>query len=260
MRQLLVDIGNSRLKWALYEDQVLQSGIVAVTEKDLVAKLHNPWQQLRPELAVLCSVADKQMTEMISTTIRENWSCPLHQVTVSDYALGVTNAYTVPTQLGADRWAALLAARKLVPGPVCVVDCGTAITVDGLDEKGQHLGGAILPGTGLQRQMLKQETAGVDWQKFKPVSKFHSLPITSTTAAVEYGTSYGLAGAIDRLIIEFSRQLGDNMTVLLTGGAAPDIADLLSSDYRMEKDLVLLGLSLLGKSLAETSLAGASLK
>ncbi len=79
-------------------------------------------------------------------------------------------------------------------------------------------------------------------------------------AAVEYGTSYGLAGAIDRLIIEFSRQLGDNMTVLLTGGAAPDIADLLSSDYRMEKDLVFLGLSLLGKSLAETSLAGASLK
>jgi len=260
VRQLLVDIGNSRLKWAWYQERILQSGIVGLTDDDLVAKLHNHWQKLQPELVVVCSVADEQVTEMISNIIRENWSCPLHQVTVGKHALGVTNAYTVPTQLGADRWAGLLAARKLVPGPVCIVDCGTAITVDAMDEKGQHLGGAILPGASLQRQVLKQETAGVDWQKLKPARQFYNLPIISTTAAVEYGTSYGLAGAIDRLIIEFSRQLGDNMTVLLTGGAAPDIADLLSSNYRMEKDLVFLGLSLLGKSLAETSLAGASLK
>jgi len=260
VRQLLVDIGNSRLKWALDEEQILQSGIVVITDNDLVAKLSNQWQQLRPELVVVCSVADEPVTETISATIRENFSCPLHHVTVGEHALGVSNAYTKPLQLGADRWVALLAARKLVPGPVCIIDCGTAITVDGLDENGQHLGGAILPGASLQRQMLKQETAGVDWQKLKPARKFHSLPITSTTAAVEYGTSYGIAGAIDRLIIEFSRQLGDNMTVLLTGGAAPDIAGLLSSDCRMEKDLVLLGLSLLGKSLADKSLAGVSLK
>ncbi len=259
MRQLLVDIGNSRLKWALYEEQILQSGIVVITDNDLVAKLQNPWQQLRPELAVLCSVADEQMTETISAAIRENWPCPLHKITVCDNTLGVTNAYTNPLQLGADRWAALLAARNLVPGPVCIVDCGTAITVDVMNEKGRHLGGAILPGVNLQRQMLKQETAGVDWQELKS-PKLTGLPITSTTAAVEYGTSYGLAGAIDRLIIEFSAQLGDNMTVLLTGGAAPDIADLLSSDYRMEKDLVFIGLSLLGRSLAKKSLAGASIK
>ncbi|MFV1992610.1 MAG: type III pantothenate kinase [Acidiferrobacterales bacterium] len=264
MKQLLVDIGNSRLKWALDEEQILQSGIVGMTDNDLVAKLHHQWQQLQPELAVLCSVAGEQITETISATIRENWSCPLHKITVCDNALGVTNAYTVPAQLGADRWVALFAARKLVPGPVCIVDCGTAITVDVMDEKGQHLGGAILPGTNLQRQMLKQETAGVDWQKLKSarllLGQFPGLPIKSTTAAVEYGTSYGLAGAIDRLIIEFSGQLGDNMTVLLTGGAAPDIADLLSSDYRMEKDLVFIGLSLFGRSLANKSLAGASIK
>ena len=259
MRRLLVDIGNSRLKWALDDDQILQSGVVVITDSDFIVQLQNQWQQLQPESAVLCSVADKKMTEKISATIRENWPCPLHQVTVSDNALGVTNAYSNPLQLGADRWAALLAARKLVSGPVCIVDCGTAITVDVMDDQGQHLGGAILPGASLQRQMLKQETAGVDLQKIKS-PKLTGLPITSTTAAVQYGTSYGLAGAIDRLIIEFSAQLGDNMTVLLTGGAAPDIAGLLSTDCRMEKDLVFKGLSLLGKSLTDKSLAGASLK
>ena len=259
MRRLLVDIGNSRLKWALDDDQILQSGVVVITDSDFIVQLQNQWQQLQPESAVLCSVADKKMTEKISATIRENWSCLLHQITACENSLGVTNAYTNPSQLGADRWAALLAARKLVSGPVCIVDCGTAITVDVMNEKGRHLGGAILPGVNLQRQMLKQETAGVDWQELKS-PKLTGLPITSTTAAVEYGTSYGLAGAIDRLIIEFSAQLGDNMTVLLTGGAAPDIADLLSSDYRMEKDLVFIGLSLLGRSLAKKSLAGASIK
>ena len=260
MRQLLVDIGNSRLKWALDEEQILHSGFLVLTDNDLVAKLHKQWQQLRPELAVLCSVADEQLTVIISAEISKNWSCPLHRVVVCDHSLGVTNAYTDPTQLGTDRWAALLAARKLVQGPVCIVDCGTAITVDGMDETGQHLGGAILPGTSLQRRMLKQETTGVACQIKKLPGQIPGLPITDTTAAVEYGTSYGIAGAIDRLIVNFSRMLGDNMTVLLTGGAAPDIADLLSSDYRMEQDLVFLGLSLLGKSLVDKSLAGASLK
>lgn len=247
MNQLLVDIGNSRLKWMLYDEQNIQSGALELSADDFAAKINDQWHDLQPDSVVFCSVANKEDTNDVFGWIKNNWQCPVNHICASDKFMGVKNAYSEPAQLGADRWATLIAARELVTGAVCIVDCGTAITVDGMDASGQHIGGAIIPGSILQKKMLKEGTAMKGWQE-NPDRKMLTLPISDTATAVEYGASYGIAGAIDRLIVEFSQQLGDNMIVLLTGGAAPEIADLLKSDYRLEKDLVLLGLSLLGET------------
>lgn len=247
MNQLLVDIGNSRLKWALYDGQFGQSGAMELSVDDIVREINNQWQFPQPDQVVYCTVARKKMTNDITGWLKNKWSCPVNHVCASTQFMGVTNAYSDPAKLGADRWATLIAARKLVTGAVCVVDCGTAITVDGMDENGQHFGGVIMPGIDLQKELLKGGTAMTDWQKNTQSAELE-MPIMNTTAAIEYGTSYGIAGAIDRLIVEFSRHLGDNMVVLLTGGTASEISGLLKSKVRLEKDLVLLGLALFGEN------------
>lgn len=247
MSQLLVDIGNSRLKWMLFDDQDIHTGVLDLFAGGIAVKLNVQWQDLQPGSVVLCSVANEKTTGEIFNWIESKWHCPVNHIHASNQFMGVTNAYAGPAQLGADRWATLVAARKLVTGAVCIVDYGTAITIDGMDASGQHIGGAIMPGMSLQKESLKGGTTMVDWQKDSS-SKMPGLPITNTAAAIEYGASYGIAGAIDRLIVEFNKQLGDNMVVLLTGGGAPQIAGLLKSDYRLEKDLVLLGLALLGET------------
>jgi type III pantothenate kinase len=252
MKQLLVDIGNSRIKWALYSGNFDQSGVFDSSPEELNSNLAAHWHDLQPASVVLCSVSTAQITSDVSDWIKQAWQCPVDLFCASKELLGVTNAYTSPEQLGADRWAALIAARKLVANAVCIVDCGTSITIDGVDASGRHIGGAILPGRDLQTGSLRQGTSLNDWS---PGSHDHelNLPVKDTASAIEYGANYGIAGAIDRLILEFSKQLGDNMVVLLTGGGATEIANYLTSEFRLEKDLVLTGLALFGDQQAGVS-------
>lgn len=252
MSLLLVDIGNSRLKWATYDKQFEKSGVMDSVLAELSATLEKQWQNLKPSSAVLCSVSSKEITNLVSNWISDKWQCPVSYFVASDKYQSITNSYSKPEQLGADRWAALIAARNVTTNATCIIDCGTAITLDGLDSDGQHIGGAILPGHSLQTSVLQTGTALDDW-----LSNNHelalSLPIKSTTSAIEYGTSYGIAGAIDRLILEFRKQLGDNMVVLLTGGGAAAVSELLLSEFRLIEDLVLMGLAVFGENQAGAS-------
>jgi type III pantothenate kinase len=153
--------------------------------------------------------------------------------------LDVVNGYDDPTSLGADRWAALVGARGLTPAPACIIDCGTAVTVDALAANGEFLGGAIFPGLALARAILAHGTAAVQ----PPPGSDASCLGRSTADAVAGGTLFALAGAIERVVREQQVQLGGAARVLMTGGDAPLLAARIAQPVEHVPDLVLQGLA-----------------
>ena len=147
---------------------------------------------------------------------------------------GVKIAYRHPEKLGVDRWLALLAARKIYSCSTCVVDCGTAITIDLLDEEGQHLGGVIAPGLTLMKKSLAGATQDLDFFE----SQFPIGLADNTEAAIYSGTLFSIVGLIEHTM---SKNLG--FQLILTGGDAEIVAKELSVDAIVRSDLVLQGLA-----------------
>lgn len=232
--KLLLDVGNTRIKWALV------TGLQWQAEG---ACTHAEVQSLRVALqgqpalggALGVNVADEALGLRL-TRIAQDHGAALHWLQPSAQACGVTNLYRDPTQLGADRWAALIGARTLHAGPCLVVSAGTATTVDVLDAQGFFQGGLILPGEQLMRQSLARDTARLPLADGQP----QEAP-RSTDEAIVTGCLYAQAGAIERM---FSR-LADrpDALCLLAGGNAARIAPLLSIPLRRIDNLVLRGLA-----------------
>ena len=152
---LCLDAGNSRLKFGLFagDGWRMQGALSYDNFDDLVAEL-----PATPARIVACNVAGEAIRlriEALACGLR----LPLDWLTSSATACGVSNGYDHPEQLGADRWAALIAARALYAGPSVVVMAGTATTIDALDGSGLFRGGLILPGLSLMRAALARNTA-----------------------------------------------------------------------------------------------------
>lgn len=269
---LLVDMGNTRLKWILVDpgwilvdpgwllidisraevqERNLRSGGALQRGVDLTRQLDEAWSKLVvPQRVVVASVAGAEAQHDLQTWVHHHWpAARLHYVVATAAQLGVKNSYYEPAHLGSDRWAALIGARQRVTGPVCVVDCGTAITLDALDAAGEFVGGVILPGIALARQALLARAAGIASTDGDGSTCFAH----STADGVAAGTLYGAAGAVERIVTEFGLRLGKDMRVLLTGGDAPHLRRHLHARlaYDMEEvpDLVLQGLARIAESL-----------
>lgn len=236
---LVFDLGNSRCKWALADGNIQSSGAIAYGD-DFAPSLEQAFGALlRPMHVAAVSVTDSAYLEALAQWIKRNWSLDLRRFSARSAQCGVTNTYDVPVQLGADRWAALIAARVRTSGAACVVDCGTAITVDALDVQGLFRGGVILPGLALQRASLLQGTHAIRVAH----GSVSSCLALNTADAVAAGTAFGLAGAIDRILDEQAAALGSAMPVLLTGGDAPMLQTLLRRPTQYVPDLVLEGVA-----------------
>ena len=159
-------------------------------------------------------------------------------------AYGVTNRYTEPTRLGADRWAALVGARHHYAGACCVVNGGTAVTVDALDANGIFLGGAILPGLALARAALAQGTAMLDVVSDSPAPSVFPL---NTAEAIASGALYAAVGGIEALFTRMSQRLAGARCVL-SGGDAEAIAAALSIRVTVDVALVLKGLRVIAEA------------
>lgn len=165
---LLVDIGNTRLKWRLHKldanDQpipaVQQRGSIPIKELSVSALT-----QILPANAQslwFASVAGEDTNSLLRT-----WAAN-HQLTylqahTRQHWQDLTNAYADVTRMGVDRWLAMVAVRQLNQVAVCVIDCGSATTVDFIAANGQHEGGYIIPGQRLMVQSLLLDTAQVDF-------------------------------------------------------------------------------------------------
>lgn len=240
---LVVDIGNSRIKWATIKAGVLGSQEAAdyqddTLEKELDAAFEN---RDKPAAITYCSVGASATGHILEHWAREHWGIEAARVRTAAEGFGVRCAYARPETLGADRWAALVACRHQRKGAAVVVDCGTAITLDAITEGGQHLGGVIVPGVTLMRHALATRTNQIPVQD----SDNRKVMAKSTADGVAAGTLYAAAAAVDRLAGEMAASLPPGSARILTGGAMEQLRPLMATEFEVEPSLVLYGLAVI---------------
>ena len=238
--RLLVDLGNSRLKWAQSAPNIWNIGTAVHAGQRMESVLDAAWGKFaRPERIVMSSVAVPEARDALLAWCQRRWSLAPVVIQAQAEQFGVRHCYAQPETLGADRWAALIAVRGLTKANVCIVDCGTAVTVDALAANGEFRGGAIFPGLQLLRASLLRGTGGIHAAEGESDSAFGC----STPDAVAAGTLQGLIGAVTRLLEEQMRVLGAGTQVFVTGGDAPLLLPHLKVPAKEVPDLVLRGLA-----------------
>ena len=245
---LVVDIGNTRLRWARSDGSHLTERGNAIYPRTGVRQVLDAcWSGLvRPYRVFVCNVAGRLIAGVLSTWVTERWGCPVDFVVPRSEGWGVTNGYEDPTSLGADRWAALIAAHRNFSAPVCVVDCGTAITIDMLAAGGRHLGGLILPGLTLMRRSLSQHTSAIPEVVGGSLSEFGR----TTNDAVAAGTFYAAVALVDRVMSAAQAAQEAAVTCVVCGGDAKLLAPHFARSAVDEPDLVLLGTAIMAEAIA----------
>ena len=245
MSFLAVDVGNTRLKWALYSMPKpgavpLAHGAVFLEAIDGLAE--GPWRDLPMPSSMLGSVVAGEGIRRRTEAQLELWDVEPRWVVSSASACGVANGYDHPNRLGVDRWVALIGARQRVlargaPRPVLVVMVGTAVTVDALDTSGRFLGGLILPDFGLMLRALEMGTAGLK----APTGEAVDFP-TNTSDALMSGGSDAIAGAVDRMYKKLHKRSGETPALIMSGGAAVKLASITDLPVEMVETLIFDGL------------------
>ena len=238
--KLVVDVGNSRLKWTQVDGNVWHRGsTVSLTDK-IEDLLDAYWVNMDLPCSVLVSnVSGQQNAQSMASWVRTHWNMDTEFFQSTAYYQEMVNGYEQPEQLGCDRWAALIGARSLTAsGALCVVDCGTAVTVDAITEEDGFIGGAIFPGIDLIQESLLERTSDI----LENRAEFKQVFGTTTAQCVSGGSFIGIAGAIDRILDEMCSRVGEP-TLYITGGDAPQLLPLVSYSLQYEPDLVLLGLA-----------------
>lgn len=232
---LAIDAGNSRVKWGLHDGLAwLKQGSVDNRE---VGALAETWRHLdAPARIVVSNVAGADMRASLARLL-SLWAVAPLWVTAQASALGVRNGYDDPGQLGSDRWAALLAAWDMRAAGCLVVNAGTALTVDVLSDQGVFQGGIIVPGEAAMQHALFAHTALAG----QPGGCFKPLP-TNSADAIRSGALRALAGAVEGMWRELLRSGAREPRCVLSGGAAPSLAELLTMPVVAVDNLVLEGL------------------
>jgi type III pantothenate kinase len=233
---LLLDIGNTRTKWAVLGPRGLgPSGARGHGGGSNVLPGDIP---VTPDQVYAANVAGPPVTEVLRAAVQSRWGCPLTFARTAAATAGVRNGYSNYHQLGVDRWLAILAAYDLHRAAVCVVDVGTATTVDLVAADGQHLGGFILPGVDLMMDSLTEATGELRCLRDVPPDDRAPGPGTTTGLAMQGGAWLGTAGLVDRAC----SFLPAAARVVVTGGEGKRLAALLGAECRPA--LVLEGLAL----------------
>lgn len=214
-----IDIGNTRLKWRLKTPQGVQSGCLdTATLND--ALMQQTWSLVgRPQQVRFVSVASSDTEQLLQEYCQRQWSVVAEKARSQSAQAGVTNGYVNFQTMGADRWLAMLAGFNRGPGGCCVVDCGSAVTVDYVDAEGRHLGGYIAPGLRLMRKGLLSNTRQIHLP-METDNRFDTCPGRSTEEAVGHGIELMLAALAQRVIRDVPLLLGGQARLLVTGGDA----------------------------------------
>ncbi|AMN46156.1 type III pantothenate kinase [Steroidobacter denitrificans] len=248
---LLVDIGNTRIKWAyLDKGELGEQGALmhaAWTPEAFIAAISAGDGQ--PDRVLAGNVGGNGIGERLCSVVRQAWSIDTEFVQASAGAGGVTSGYADPAQLGVDRWLAIIGAHAMAPGASCIVDVGTAMTIDGVTAEGRHLGGVIVPGPYLMVDSLHQNTSDLA-QRYRQGQAIGSLFADNTRGAIEQGAMHALAALIERSVGVMERMIGRPPILLLTGGGCGPLAGLLDRPHRIVADLVLRGLAVLAQESA----------
>jgi len=245
MKFLAIDVGNTRLKWALYQNPHANAAVLAQGAEflDNIDKLaEGAWSALpAPDRMLGCVVAGDAVRRRVEEQM-EIWDVSAQWVVSSNAEAGISNGYDYPARLGADRWVAMIGAWHcaLAQGaarPLVVVMVGTAVTVDAIDVDGKFLGGLILPGHGIMLRALESGTAGLH----VPTGDVREFP-TNTSDALTSGGTYAIAGAVERMVQHVRSHCGVEPKCIMTGGAGWKMAPSMSLRFELVDNLIFVGL------------------
>lgn len=249
MKALLIDAGNTRLKWGVAEDgEIHRTGHISqATIREQGLGVLTKRLPRRVDAVMASNVAGVTFATRLAGLIGAHCDCELRFAKTQAKGFGVTNAYKTPRSMGVDRWVALIGARAEVGGACLIVDAGTAMTIDALDDDGKHLGGQILPGVALMANALARETSDIPPTTTGKPGRFEGLDMfaATTASAVASGSENAVTGAVERAL-RVLRTNDRDAELVLTGGDAPRILAALDEDevqpVSHRPNLVLTGL------------------
>ncbi len=245
MTFLALDVGNTRLKWALYEEPRSGSRLIAQGAQfleNIETLAEGDWADLpAPRWVLGCVVAGDAVKRRVEEQL-ELWDVTPQWVVSGNAEAGVVNGYDHPARLGADRWVAVIGARQRLVSrglnrPCVVVMVGTAVTVEAIDAEGRFLGGIILPGHGIMLRALESGTAGLH----VPTGEVRDFP-TNTSDALTSGGTFAIAGAVQRMVDNLRKHCGAEPVCFMTGGAGWKMAPSMALQVELVEGLIFDGL------------------
>lgn len=243
--KLLVDVGNTRAKWAVLERGELSRGGAIVHRPQRTGEWVHGLDAIEGpfEAILVANVAGPAIGHALG-----EWALARHGlrpefVQASRAAAGIENSYERPEALGADRWLGMIAAWRRVRGAVVCIAAGTAMTVDALDARGRHTGGLIVPGYDMMVDSLLGRTSDIARAAALEAPRAHGMLGRNTASAVDLGARHALSALAARVALWVEREGGVAPRVLLGGGDAAKIEPLLDLQVEIVPDLVLEGLA-----------------
>ncbi len=232
---LIIDIGNTRSKIAVFDQQVIIEKIITqCLDNELLDKVFNQY----PIKAVILSVVGKRIDNTIEKKIKA-WKKPFIHLAYGT-SLPIKNNYKTPETLGQDRLAGVIGATHLFPNENClVIDAGTCITYDFITATQIYIGGSISPGLSMRYRAMHEFTAALPLLNKQRLNTFVGYnTVTSMQTGVEFGLSFEIQGFIENYFNNYGQ-----IKVIITGGDATYLASQVKSKTFVNPDLILIGLN-----------------
>jgi len=251
MTYILIDMGNTYTKYVEYLDKTISP--VTKFETFNFAESVKAIEAIKSvKKIIIVSVASDKVTKDVIKKLEIHFECKVQQINTTESIFGIKCGYLDPTLLGADRWVALLAAyhsnrTASLKDIIMVIDCGTVITIDVIDEHGQHLGGWMMPSATLMKNALFDKTNRIK-QGINTLASTKSESNVifghSTHECIDLGVTFSEVGFIEQCFKQTQMQLKTIPRCILTGGGALDILSLLSMKVEHKPNLIFDGLAL----------------
>jgi type III pantothenate kinase len=256
--KLLIDVGNTRLKCALWDGTELHALGSATHAAAMQAALMDAdpahdvefaalWTPVADVSAIfVASVAGSALEQRLTRSLAQRFAIAPRFVASTASACGVRNAYAQPERLGVDRFLGLIALHALERGPCVLASCGTALTLDALAADGTHLGGLISASPALAIDALTGSTARLNAPQSAQVVEL----AVNTGDAIESGAWLAAVALIERFCARATPPLEGTPALVLSGGGALRLSALLAPPHRVDTSLVLRGLAIYADSRA----------
>lgn len=245
--KLLLDIGNSSVNWAIQDhDDFIRSGAFSYKKDHFVDDLQeNIFLSETPSDVLVSNVAGEKVFNLLHSWVEKKWRRELWEASVTSNYKDLKNSYIDTQQMGVDRWLAMVACWEKYHTALCLVGCGTALTIDLINIEGQHLGGYIIPGIDLMQKALVSKTEQINVK----ISNQASLDYAKDTqTAINNGAFIATVSMIDSVTNKFLKELQSEPKCIISGGMGELTKPLLNSSFEYEPNLVLSGLSIIYKS------------
>ncbi len=244
---LLLDIGNSRCKFAKQDGSAIkESGVITYKSKNKIDEIKSIFENDEAfNRVVICSVLNDQFNQALKKVLNDNLISNYYFVDPLQDTFGIKHCYKNPENLGVDRLVAMLAAHVNYSGNKCVIDCGTAVTIDAIDNNGKHHGGVIMPGITTMKYSL---SSGTDIANITKTGDYSVLPDT-TEDAMYTGCISAVAGGIEYVINTMQDKFAIFDRIIITGGDAEKMIPMIKIGLEHEATLVVDGLAIIAEKL-----------